>query len=554
MPISNIPDEVLPFLYEEARCPEVDPTLNIKVNVNRKGTPKYRLVTIGDSLTHGFQSGAIHNTRLSYPAIVAGEMGWELYFRYPTYDGPSDVELSNNGRYGFPVNLEQLARGLEKEKKLNSVNFLNLIPALSYTRRFLDTIEEYWERGNGQSPPIIGKTREINHNLGVYGWDLRNTLSRNAKICKDVIRKNSPQNDKNLLRLVVENANELAALRVLNTARDAEYNPLTPLQAAVELGAEGTQETNEGDGIETLIIIIGGNNALGSILTFKVVWTDDDYYKDMDTNDEYTVWQPRHFRSELSEFVEEVKKIRARHVIFGTIPHVTISPLARGVETYDRKRGDSSPYFPYYTYPWILDKYFNPKKHPHLTEENARAIDCAIDQYNKAIIDVVRAARQEGRDWYVFELAGLSERLAYRRYHERPNARPSWWGKVGGEYKLPLELDELNPKPDTQFFRSDRTGRKQGGLVSLDGIHPTTVGYGITAQEVIKIMQRAGVKFYESDGVTERVGDVRIDFRRLIEEDTLIFHPPILVNDILKMIGRFDRLISFFRNLLEVNL
>ena len=553
MPTPEIPDEVFPFLYEQARCPEVDPTLGIHVDVRREGTPKHRLVTIGDSLTQGFQSGAIFNTRLSYPAIVARKMGWESNFRYPTYDGPSDAEGAKDGRYGFPLNLEQLAKRLEKEKGLNSINFLNLIPALLYTRKFLDTIEGYWERGDGKYSPIIGKAIKINHNLGVYGWDLRNTLSRNAKICKDVIRKNPPQNDRNLIRLVVENANELAAIRVLNTARDAEYNSLTPLQAAAELGTEGTQETGEGDGIETLIIIIGGNNALGSILTFNVVWTDDDYYGDMDANDKYTVWQPRHFKAELNKVVEEVKKIRARHVILGTVPHVTISPLARGVETRDKQRADNSPYFPYYTFPWIEDKYFDPKKHPHLTEENARAIDCAIDQYNTAIVEVVRTARQEGRDWYVFELAGLSERLAHRRYIERPAARPFWWAKVGGEYKLPPELDELDPKPDTQFFRADRTGRKQGGLVALDGIHPTTIGYGITAQEVIKVMQLAGVKFYEPDGVTERIGDVKVNFKRLISEDTLISNPPILVNDILAMIGRFDRTLNFFRHLLPAN-
>ena len=33
-------------------------------------------MTIGDSLTHGFQSGAIYNTQISYPRIIAWEMGW----------------------------------------------------------------------------------------------------------------------------------------------------------------------------------------------------------------------------------------------------------------------------------------------------------------------------------------------------------------------------------------------------------------------------------------------------------------------------------------------
>ena len=52
-----------------------------------------------------------------------------------------------------------------------------------------------------------------------------------------------------------------------------------------------------------------------------------------------------------------------------------------------------------------------------------------------------------------------------------------------------------------------------GGLFSLDGVHPTTVGYGLIAQEMIDIMVRAGVTFYQPDGKTPRIGPVR---RRLM--------------------------------------
>jgi hypothetical protein len=62
-------------------------------------------VTIGDSLTQGFQSGAIFNTDLSFPAIIAYEMGCYEQFRKPTYLGFG----------GSPINLEFLIRELEKE-------------------------------------------------------------------------------------------------------------------------------------------------------------------------------------------------------------------------------------------------------------------------------------------------------------------------------------------------------------------------------------------------------------------------------------------------------
>ena len=526
---SKTPDDVI--IRNEARKPEIDPTLGISVQVSREGKPRHRLVTIGDSLTQGFQSGAIFNTQISFPALIAKEMGW-TEFRYPTYDTPGD---------GLPLNLERLARELE-QKVGDRIDVWNFIPTLLFLRNYLDKLEDYWERGEGT---LVPNQKEINHNLGVYGWDLRNILSRNANSCQELISRKIPRED--VFRQIVDYHNERAALRVLNSAR-SQTEALTPLQAATMLSAEGTQETGDGDGIETLIIIIGSNNALGSILTFKIAWSDEGY-DDMELNDRYTVWRPIHFKAELDRVVEQVKQIRARHVIWATVPHVTIAPFARGVDTKIRK---DSRYFPYYTLPWVSDADFNQDRHPNLTAQEVRAIDSAIDQYNEFIIDAVRQARQESRDWYLFDLAGILDRLAQRRYIESLRARPSWWKELGGEYQLPLQLQELSPKPDSRFFISDATGRKQGGLFSLDGIHPTTIGYGIMAQELIAIMQLAGVEFYDSDR-NLRQGKIDIDFQQLITLDTLVSKPPKSLENYLKAIGWIDKYLSVFGNLLRSN-
>lgn len=533
---AKTPNEVI--IQAEARKPVIDPTLGIAVNVNRQGTPRHRLVTIGDSLTHGFQSGAIFNTRLSYPMIIAREMGWEQQFRYPTYDGPGD---------GLPVNLEHLARKIQQEFG-NTIDWWELARVVLFVRNYLDKVEDYWERGQGSVFPI---KPEINHNLAVYGWDLRNTLSRTADICKWLLDQNPAKDD--FLRQVVEYHNERAAIRVLNSARDANGKALTPLQAATALSVEGTQETGDGDGIETLIILIGANNALGTILTFNVVWSGEDYDK-MTENDKYTVWRPSHFKAELDRMVEQVKAIRARHVIWGTVPHVTIAPFARGVNKgRDGKKAEpGSRYFPYYTLPWISDDEFDPQKHSHITGQEARAIDSAIDQYNDAITEVVRQGRQQGKDWYVFETAGLLDRLASKRYIDDPLARPSWWEEVGGQYQLPPELQALSPVPDSRFYRSGPNGRISGGLFSLDGIHPTTIGYGIMAQELIKIMQLAGVPFYQSDG-TQRTGEIKVNFDRLIKEDTLISNPPRVLSDAVNLIGLIDKNFNIFSRMLTAS-
>lgn len=499
----------------EAREPVEDPTLGIKVEVDAEGSPLNRLVTIGDSLTHGFQSGAVHNTDLSYPAIIAYEMGWQRFFRHPAYFGFG----------GLPLNLEFLIRELEEEFG-GRLNWWEFSRALFRVRHFMDQVEDWWERGPGSRVPNVAG---INHNLGVYGWDLRDTLERTAQTLERAIEE--PRD--HFFKQIVENANERAALRVLDSARKG-VKALTPLEAAAELGEEGTlEDPSNSDGIETLIVLLGSNNALPSMLRLEVVWSEEGY-DDLEGKKRFTVWRPSHFEAELHRVAEEVKKVRARHVIWGTVPHVTIAPIARGVGTKMRK---GSRYFPYYTRPWISDEQFDAKSDPHVTGQEARAVDSAIDQYNEAIVEVVRSARQEGRDWLLFESAGLLDRLASRRYIEDPLTRPEWWRK----YELPPELKALSPVPNSRFFTSGPEGRTDGGLFSLDGTHPTTIGYGILAQELIDVMhQHAGVEFHLRDGLTPRMGPVRVDFGRLISRDTLISDPPASITSNLQLIGWLD--------------
>jgi hypothetical protein len=456
----NTPPEVV--IRVEPRKPVTDPTLGIAVNVNRDEIPLHRLVTIGDSITHGLQSGAIFNTEISYPMMIAWEMGWDEQLRHPD---------SYNGWGGLPLNIEWLTRQLERQFG-NEVNWWQLGATAFSVRQFMDDVEDHWERGHGSRIP---NRKGINHNLGIYGWKVGDIISRNADICESDIKK--PKD--NLFSQLVENANERAALRVLNMARDSSNNALTPVQAAKALGENG--------GIETLIVMIGANNALRSVIELRVQWSNN---ADLQTQERFTVWNPIHFKAQLDKVVTEVKEINARHVIWATVPHVTFAPIARGVQN---KVRPGSRYFPYYTRPWIEDKDFDPKDDPKITAQEARAIDSAIDQYNDDITNAVKEARNQSKDWYLFDLAGLLDRLASRRYIDDPMARPDWWTK----YELPSELHSLSPVPDSGFFTSDATGRVKGGLFSLDGIHPTTIAYGLVAQELINIMQRdAKVKFF----------------------------------------------------------
>lgn len=533
---SSVPDELRDpktpesvHIRLEAREPVTDSALGVAVP--RAAVPraaaasgaKHRLVVIGDSLSHGFQSGAIYNTELSFPRIIAWEMGWYEQFRYPRYGGPG----------GLPINIELIVRRLEREFG-DRLDWYELAAATFSLRAIMDEIEDYWERGPGATPPRLAG---IHHNLGVYGWDVRDALSRTAGYCARAVEK--PKDD--WLLQLVENANDRAALRVLPAQRDPSDWGMSSVDAAEALGNDG--------GIETLIVFLGANNALGSVVKLRVVWSQAGSsgadYRDLDAKKRFTVWDPEHFERELAELVARVKAIPARHVIWATVPHVTVAPVARGVA---RKVRPGSRYFPYYTRPWIQDADFDPKDDECIDENEARAVDSAIDQYNDAIVAAVRAARSDpagARDWHVLDVAGLLDRLAARRYIEDPSARPDWWQP----YELPPALAQLAPRPDSKFFRSGPGGRIQGGLFSLDGVHPTTIAYGIVAQEFINVMQRAEVPFYFGDGKTRRSGPVLVDFRRLIAQDSLVSDPPRSLSNDLELIGWLDQKIDLFRRL-----
>lgn len=489
--------------------PYTDPTLGIEVEVEVTDDPPHRLVAVGDSLSHGFGSGAVFHTDLSFPAIIAHELGWPG-LRYPTYPGEG----------GLPVNIELLMRGLE-ERFGSTIDWWEVPSALLHLRRAMDRIEDYWERGPGAQTPAISDPRHV---LAVYGWDLRDALTRTAR--RELAAIGAPSD--NLVGQVPEDHGARAAVRVLTNTPD-DRRDQTVFDAAAALGREG---------VETLVVFLGSNNALGSVTRLVYAPSEAPEYRDLDAKARFTVWRPEHFAHELALVVEQVRRVPARHVVWCTVPHVTIAPIARGVG--DKPRGEL--YFDHYTRPWIDDDAFSPRRHRHLTGEQAAAIDAAIDAYNEAIVEAVGTARADGLDWRVCDTATLLDRLAVRRFVEDPTARPPWWTP----YALPPALAALHPRPDTRFLCADDTGaRSSGGLFSLDGTHPTICGYGLLAQEVITVMEGAGVRFRHADG-SPRDAPVRVDMARLVRRDSLLTRPPGVIRSGLGVLSWADEVAGLF--------
>jgi hypothetical protein len=444
--------------------------------------PVHRLVTVGDSLVHGLTSGAVSRTDLSWPAILARCL--DVPFQVPAYGGPLG---------GLPFNIEGLLRKLQDEfgDRISAIEALALPFAL---QRLADQNEDYWERGDGSRPP---RTDVRYENLGIYGWDVRDSLSYTGGRATARLAANPAHDD--LLGAMPSNDNDIAAWSVLAPFGVAA----TQIDAAAWHGHNG--------GIDTLVVVLGSNNALRSVVDKQVLWTGDGY-DDLDRKGSYTVWRPSHFATEFTELVRAIEGISTRRVVFATVPHLTIAPIAKGVnpQAPGQKWRPGSRYFPFYTDPWIDEASFDPTKHRHLTHQQARAVDSAIDQYNDTIADAVRHARGHGRDWFLFDLGGVLDGLAFRRFVTDPEARARnpWQPQ-----QLPEELADL----DTRFYRSDRTGRLQGGLFGLDGVHPTTSAYGIVADELVALLATAGV------------AAKHVDFAALRREDTLNESPPALM-------------------------
>jgi hypothetical protein len=486
--------------------------------------PKHRLVVLGDSLSQGVQSGAVFTPELSYPAQVAAALGMTPEdFRFPgyTYLG------------GFPVNIEYLLRRLESSYG-DSLNALNVFGAAFSLRSWMDDIEDYWERGRGRDPRHPAGPY---HNLACWGMTADDVLNLNAGFC--MARCSRPVTD-DWVNQVPEAAFYRNALTVLNPTHDPAGMHRTAILAARDLAS--------GDGIENLIVWLGANNALATMTTLAIRETDDAVLSGIpdeanEVREDYNLWRPEHFEAIYGRVAAGVESLQADRVFWGTVPHVTIAPIARGVRQNDDPRADrldADPrYFRYYTHFWIGDDVFDPARHPHLTGEQAKYIDGVIDGYNAVIRRAVEGGRSRGRSWFIVDLAAVLERVAYRRYREVGLAPP------GGSYQFPpgwsQALDHAGvPELTTHYLSAEGGKLTRGGLFSLDGIHPTTMGYGLVAHEVVAVMRQAGVEFRNPLTGAAVADPPGIDFAALLGRDTLVRHPPGLLADAIGILNWLD--------------
>jgi hypothetical protein len=553
---ADTPLDVVVTTQPRRPVPIADANLRIKVDLRPpEGTPRHRLVTLGDSLTHGFHHLAICDTDLSYPALIAYELGSYDRFNRPRYEYETG---------GLPLNLEYLARRFDSAGVGHGAFEGAKIIAEGY--EYAHEAADVWQQSSKRAP----QHQWMVNNLAVFGWNVSDLLTKTAKQYQASMAQGSPtqtqiktQAHSNLLQHFIQagwaqietrtaigkignlfhDAHALAALNVLNPSRNPRFDEMTALDLATALGDEGTMEApGHGDGIETLIVWIGSNNVLGSVISLYLGWTKGLLADNMTAYpDDATVWSPTHFARVFAALVDRVKAVKARHVVWATVPHVTIPPIARGVGS----RPDDSRYYEYYVKPWN-DQPGGIWPFDRLTANNCRAIDSTVDQYNWLIEDAVRTARGEGRDWLLLDVAGFLDVLASRRYERGllGPALPGWWSELAPLFQLPPQMvEQVGFEPTTLFFdyHNANGGTYQGGIFGLDGLHATTIGYGAIAQRFIDLMQaHTDVVFRGPDGLEERIGPVEIDFARLRDLDSLVANPPNSIDHALSFLHHLD--------------
>lgn len=458
-----------------------------------------KLVAIGDSLTQGFQSGAISRTEWSYPAMIARSFGLAVPGQYRVPPFPGD---------GLPLNIEAMLRWMETKlgNDLDALEWVLRFPALLSS--YVDRVEDLYEREEGAQPvPFSG----VYHNLAVWGFRVADACTVTSRYARRAIDDTEGVlGDDPLISGLPSAPMYRTARRVLNPPQAASREEWTMLDNLSELVRT--------EDVENLIIWLGSNDCLGTVLNLKVrfMYTTN-VAADPQDRRQWNLTHPTVFEHDFATLITKVNAIipSTTNVFVGTIAHVTIPPVTTGIGDFD------GTYFDYYGRFFATGNNFSRFLHANLTREQARFIDGTIDQYNAAIHRLVQPHHPQ---WQVVDVGAILDRLAVKRNRRQDEPdRPlrDYYASLG---RPDHPLLQLQPVPNVLRLRTLETGgRFTGGLFSLDCFHPSTIGYGIVAETFLQAMHDAGVTGADP---------ARLDWTAIIQQDQLLEHAPTLWDDI----------------------
>ncbi len=439
-----------------------------------------KLFTIGDSLSQGFMSLAAARTDLAYSTLLAAKLGLHTGqdYRYP--DWPAD---------GLPSNLEAILRGLARRFG-DDIGGIEWLAAPLAINDILDRAEDYYERGAGAAGRPYPGDVPFFHNVAVTGFTVADAWLVTPALCRAQLATVGGRRPADDFLRGPDKAGYRTALKVLNPSLDPALDERSQLGWLAHHAA--------GEGVENLILWLGSNNALGTVTTLRVNQTQPgtapaplDLSQPERAARGWNLWHPDDFRAEYAELLARIDPIMRGNsapdwrVFVGTVPLVTIAPLAKGVGETTTIERDGKPciYYKYYTY-FPFEELFARETGIQLTMQDAIHIDDCIRAYNATIKSLVADLNaRHGRERYaIVDLADALDQIAYKRNDGQP------------PYQFPSFFDFVYPPVNTKYYHANAEGRLvQGGLFSLDGVHPSAIGQGLIAYEFLKVLARSSV-------------------------------------------------------------
>lgn len=468
-----------------------------------------KLFTIGDSISQGFMSAAAARPDLCYSTLLADMLGMKPGIApddaYPYAEWPLG---------GHPINFEILLRRLAADFGSDIGGPFEWTAAVTRIHQELDKVEDYYERGPGShrrpyTNSLGNDGFRFFPNVSVRGFDITDSWQVTPNLCFEAIAKNRRTNRDNWLhRQIPSESFYRTALRVLNPSMDKAFDDFSQM--------DWLEAHASGEGIDNTIVWLGANNALASLTKLKINQTSIDgsakpasktHFEKRD--EKWNLWHPSDFKYDYEELASRLSRVMSKNkaedwkVFIGTIPLITICPLAKGVGPVQYFEGEGN-YYKYYTW-FPFEESFAQEGGPHLTMNDARHIDRCIRAYNeiiKATVDGLNRNLEKSR-YFVVDIASHLNDLAWKRNSGNP------------PYQFPDYFDYIYPNVNTRYYHADQFGiLKQGGIFSLDGVHPSAIGQGLIAWEFQKVMAKVGVKFekdhpvwkdiFESDDLYQR--------------------------------------------------
>jgi hypothetical protein len=472
-----------------------------------------KLFTIGDSISQGFVHFAAADAENCYSTLLARRV-----LKLDPYVVPAWAAG------GFPLKLERVMRLLDRYGADVSGPF-EWTSALLAIGGYADEVETEYERGGSAHWRVEPGGIANWANVAYFGMDVGDAWKLTPRICRQVIDAN-PAGAKDDRFGLASDAFYRSALRTLDPGHRGWVDPATPGNNSPYLDYSAVRWLKhhaEAQGVENVILWAGANNALGTVLRLRVKQTSGDRSIVGMSHLErarfgFNLWHPDDFEAEYAELLDQVdaalagNRVAKPRVFVGTVPYVTIAPLAKGVGPTTFVEGFGH-YFKYYVYfPFEaedVDRGVN-----YLPLHDAIMIDRCIERYNATIRELVAARNAAlGYERYVVvDLCDCLTQLAWKRNGGNPT------------YAFPDYFKFRLPQPNTKFYYADRAGDlKQGGIFGLDGVHPTPIGHGLVAWEFLKVMARHGVT--DAFGTPVTASDLDAAWPDVVRADTLYTHP-----------------------------